>query len=788
VRHTDFPDEPERQRCRNDARVNRGRHEDDPPIKDGQVKMPTQQCTAFTRRGVRCGSKTCHGEYCWNHLRQFNSLRIKTSEPPIVGKGLFAERDFNTGETVSQYTGDLYRSLSDSNKKSDYILEINRARFIDAARTNSAPARMANDPRGTGKIANCKFVANQRIGEASLVTLRPVKKGEEFLVSYGVNYWKDKLKGIPTVRTKQGNTRDNPIVVAAAEACSAVSEIHPMSASLGDPQSFKEIMSRPDKEQWLRAHKKEHQAQLDNGTYSIILRSALPPSAHLLTWKDVYKLKRGPDGKPISYKARFTIRGCSQQPSEYGDISAQVFHLRTLRTVCALVAEFDWEFKQLDVNSAFLQGDLKEELYAVPPKGLGIDHTHAVKLHKTIYGLKQAGHEWQVKLFAMLAQIGYHQLRYVDRCLWVRKSKTNRLLVILVYVDDLPYAYDKADSDEMSKDIQELMRTFSIKDLGDAEYILGWRVTRDRVKRKLMLDQEGYTSQILEDYGLLDCKLAKSPGTAASLLFQEAQPNGGDSSSYHDVHLHAQIQLKDYRSVIGALQYLAGSTRPDIADSVNKAAKFSANPQAHHLQAVKKILRYLAGTKGQALCYTGSELSHSVIKLEVYADADWASDIQDRKSTTGWLVKLCGAAVSWCSRRQDTVAKSTMEAEYIAASSVVDEVVWFRRLLSELQQKQTSPTITYMDNQSAIAAALEGGKESRRKHIDVKHHSIVEHIDNGDVILRWIPSAQNEADLFTKALPDRHFILMSHRIMGLDNSTMVSPGATQGIAPVEGVC
>jgi hypothetical protein len=565
-----------------------------------------------------------------------------------------------------------------------------------------------------------------------------------------------------------GGTRNHPIVVNVAEAHVAVTDIHPESEKLGDPLSYDAILKRPDKDQWLAAHALEHEAQMKNGTYEIIPRSSIPPGTRLLTWKDVYKLKTGPDGRPAKYKARFTIRGCAQSAEQYGDITAYVFSLRSLRIICALVAHYDWEFKQLDVDAAYLHGDLKEELYAVAPKGLGIPSDHAVKLKKTIYGLKQAAHEWQQKLFRELTKLKYEPLRWSDRCMFIRRLDNGRMLIIMVYVDDIPYAYDKRDKQEMEKDIKELRLTFPTKDLGDAEYILGWRITRDRTNRKLMLDQEGHIQHLLEEYGMSECIPSETPSTAVSVLYGKCKPaeSNKERKTPLEAHLHPQIQLKDYRSIIGSLQYLTSCTLPVIADAVNKLAHFSAEPQPHHLRALKKVLRYLAGHRSDRLIYTGTQQS-GVPTIIAYSDADFAEDPATRKSTTGWVVMLCGAAISWRSKRQSTVARSTMEAEYVAAASVVDELIAIRRLLSELGCTQPGPTLVHIDNTATIAIAKEGGKEERRKHIDVKHHCIVEAIDDQTINIKWIPSKENIADLFTKPLnPEARFTTLKNIILG----------------------
>jgi hypothetical protein len=561
--------------------------------------------------------------------------------------------------------------------------------------------------------------------------------------------------------------------VHIAEAHATVIDIHPESAKLGDPSSWEEILSRPDRDQWIAAHELEHSAHIKNGTYRIVSKSDIPVGIRLLTWKDIYKLKFGSNALPLKYKARFTIRGCAQSPDQYGDVSAAVFTHRSLRVVCALVAHYDWEFKQLDAISAYLQGNLKEQLYAVAPKGLGIPSDKAVQLLKPIYGLRQAGHEWQEKLFAELRKLNYEQLRWVDKCIFIRRlpKPGDRCLVILVYVDDIPYAFDRRDTVEMTHDINALMKAFELTDLGDAEFIVGWRITRDRSRRTLSLDQQASIQQLLEEYGMDHCNSASTPGTSPDILFGKVKSSSSTAKHSAPVLLndsqleHPQLQLKDFRSVIGALQYLTCCTLPVINDAVNKLAQFSNDPQPYHLQALKRILRYLSGHRSDKLTYTGSRQLGVPIAI-AYADADYAEDYNTRKSTTGDLIMLCNAAVMWCSKKQKTVARSTMEAEYVAAAAMVNEIICVRRLLASLGSEQIDPTVLHLDNQSTIAIAKEGGKEERRKHIDIKHHIIVEAIDNKVIVVNWIPSKDNLADIFTKALPERRFQALKEIVMG----------------------
>ena len=219
---------------------------------------------------------------------------------------------------------------------------------------------------------------------------------------------------------------------------------------------------------------------------------------------------------------------------------------------------------------------------------------------------------------------------------------------------------------------------------------------------------QGYIEQVLDDFGMSDCKSSPVPGTSLEILFgivneaESSKPRGAISDDSHP-----QLQLSNYRSGTGCLQW-ATQLYPVITDAVSKLAQFNQDPKPHHLKALKKILRFLSGYRTSRITYTGADLSQP-LQFVCYSDADWAGDTSDRKSTTGWIILLCGAAVSWCSKKQPTTAKSTMESEYIAASSIVSEIKWMRNFMDALNCKQTQPTIIHMDNTSAIAVANGGG-------------------------------------------------------------------------------
>lgn len=411
---------------------------------------------------------------------------------------------------------------------------------------------------------------------------------------------------------------------------------------------------------------------------------------------------------------------------------------------------------------AFLHGDLQPQfkLYARPmPNTPGVLHGQLLKLHKTVYGLKQASFEWARKLNGTLRECGYTQGVAADDCLWWKVSKSGRLMMQATYVDDILRAYAREDEAEMEADMKQMGKAFTLKDLGDAELLLGWRIRRG--DNWLSVDQEGYVRQVLEQYGMDQCRPVDTPGTKLELLQEGSEEERADAKGAVE---HSHMTLANYSSVVGALQYLASSTRPDIATAVNTLGSFNADPRPCHLRALKRIMRYLAGTAALGITYTRTE--DGVFRLCVYSDSDWAGDPSDRRSITGYVMQLCGGAISWYSKKQSTVSLSSTEAEYNAGAETAREVTWLRALLTDMGEEQKHPTIVQIDNQGAIAMGNGSGSVDRRKHIDVKHHYLKEKVEMGILELVYVPSASNLADIFTKPLDKIKFIPLRDAVMG----------------------
>ncbi|XP_070681820.1 uncharacterized mitochondrial protein AtMg00810-like [Malus domestica] len=396
--------------------------------------------------------------------------------------------------------------------------------------------------------------------------------------------------------------------------------------------------------------------------------------------------------------------------------------------VLALAAHFNWPLRQLDVKNAFLHGILHDEVYMVQPPGFE-DPTYpnlVCKLHKSLYGLKQAPRAWNERFTAFLPPLGF-TTTYSDSSLFV-KAVGSTLVILLLYVDDIIITGN--DSLAIQQVIQSLTSEFDLKDLGSLHYFLGIQISR--TANGLFLSQHKYVHDLLVKTAMVDSKPCDTPCLPSHRLLKD------DGDPYNNP--------TQYRSVVGALQYLT-FTRPDIAFSVHQVCQFMQCPMVSHYTAVKRILRYLKGTMTYGLSYSSSALD-----IKAFSDADWAGDPNDRRSTTGFVVYLGSNPISWSSKKQQTVSKSSTEAEYRALSSTAAELDWIKQLLSFLQIPISSVPVLFCDNMSAIALSFNPVQHQRTKHIEVDVHFVRERIAQHQLLVQFVSSKEQFADILTKGL------------------------------------
>lgn len=502
-----------------------------------------------------------------------------------------------------------------------------------------------------------------------------------------------------------------------------------------EPASFDEATSSADAEMWQRAMDEEMASLLSNNTWTL---EELPAGVKPIPAKWVYKIKRDAQGNIERYKARLVAKGFMQREGvDFNEVFAPVSKHTTLRALCALVADQDLELHHLDVKTAFLHGELEEDIYIKQPQGYEEGGPGTVcHLKKAIYGLRQAPRAWHTRLKAELELMGF-TASATDPGLYYKSGKSSNVY-ICVYVDDIALAArSKTDLEEVK---QQLQSRFDIRDLGEVSHFLGMQITRNRRDRSLKLTQQRMTAELVSKYGMSSAKPRSTPlATSAQLTKSDGTPLDKEAHPYSEL--------------IGSLLYLSVCTRPDIAQAVGALARYMSAPTTAHWSAAKEVVRYLAGTLDYGINFQPSQQS----ALIGYCDADYAGDVDTRRSTTGYVFTLHGGAISWSSRLQPTVAVSTTEAEYMAAAHAVKEALWLRKLMADLGMSSNAAVPIKCDNQSALKLLKHPISSLRSKHIDVIYHFARERAARKEVEFSYISTDEMIADSMTKAVPEQKF-------------------------------
>ena len=470
-----------------------------------------------------------------------------------------------------------------------------------------------------------------------------------------------------------------------------------------------------------------------NHTWSVV---SLLLGKHSIGCKWVYKIKYHSNGTIDRYKARLVAKGYTQQEGvDFLDTFSPVAKIVTVKVLLALASVHKWHIVQMDVNNAFLNGDLFEEVYMDLPLGYKVPSQTSnssgklvCQLHKSIYGLKQASRQWYSKFSQAMINFGFHQSKS-DYSLFTKGSGSS-FIALLVYVDDIIITCPSVEHIDSLKEL--LYNQFKLKDLGSLKYFLGLEIARSAAG--IVLSQRHYALQLLEDAGFLASKPALVPTDPKLLL------NSTDGDLLSDP--------SSYRRVIGRLLYLTLS-RLDITFAVNKLSQFLSQPRTTHLKAAHHLLRYIKVAPGQGLFFAAS----STMQLKAFSDADWASCPDSRKSTTGFCVFLGDSLVSWKSKKQTIISRSSAEVEYRAMAAVVSELVWLHQLLQDFKISLISPALLYCANQAAVHIATNPVFHERTKHIEIDRHFVRDKVTKGFVRLLSIRSSHQLADIFTKALP-----------------------------------
>jgi hypothetical protein len=508
--------------------------------------------------------------------------------------------------------------------------------------------------------------------------------------------------------------------------------------------TYEEAQSRSDWPEWKKAIQIELNTLKAAGTWELVER---PSNTNVVDSKWVFRVKKDADGNISKWKARLVARGFTQVYGvDYFETFAPVAKLASIRSILAIAARNDWDISMFDFHGAYLNGQLDEDIFMEqPPDYETADRErYVVKLRKTLYGLKQAGKKWYDSLCRSLADVGFKRTEADPAVFYAHTG--NDIVILAIHVDDSTMTGSSVTLQQEYK--ARINAKFQLTDLGPISWLLGLAITRDRAARTLSLSQHAYIDTLLRRFNLEDCKPLAQPLDPHVQFSTDQCPT--------TIEEKAAMQVVPYREAVGALNWVAVGTRPDIAFVVGQLARFMENPGRVHWEAVKRVLRYLKGTRDWKLVYGGSETRG----LEGFTDADGAMQ-EHRRAISGYVILIDGGAVSWCSKKQELVTLSTTEAEYVAATHAAKELIWFRRLLGEIFRPLEHPVVLHSDNQSAIALAHSQGQfHARTKHIDIRWHFIRYSVENGSIELVYCPTEDMTADLLTKPLPSakaKHF-------------------------------
>jgi len=496
--------------------------------------------------------------------------------------------------------------------------------------------------------------------------------------------------------------------------------------------TYSEAINGTDKEKWKKAIEEEKCSLKENNVWEVIDENQVKLDKQKpLHSKWIFCVKQNG-----IYKARLVVKGCEQKNEiDYQETYSPVIGQNALRSIFAIAAAKECEIVTFDVKTAFLYGELEDEVYMYPPEGYNYKRK-ILKLKKALYGLKQAPLRWNIRFTNFLKKKGFIPIQS-EQCIF-RRSDSN--IILSIYVDD--GLLISSDIHLMDMFLKQLNEEFKIKINRDSKSYVGLELNKS--KNTLHLNQKAYIKKLLQQSGMEFSKPVKVPiikgEQAKTILKRKNFP---------------------YREIVGSLLYASTKTRPDIAYGVNYASRYMENPMEENVNDVKHILKYLKGNVEEGI---GFKRKGNIKVLEAFSDADFAGDVETRRSTSGYIIFFAGGPISWCSRKQPIIAQSTTEAEYVAAAECCKELIYLKSLLEELLNDKIEIHLN-MDNQSAIMLIKNGVVNRRSKHIDVKFRYIYELVKEKTVVLKYCPTTEMLADIFTKPLNTSKFTNLKDRIM-----------------------
>lgn len=490
------------------------------------------------------------------------------------------------------------------------------------------------------------------------------------------------------------------------------------------PKNYIEAMNSENSENWQIAMKEEINSLLENETWVLVEK---PMEKKILDNKWCYTIKRNSDDSIERFKARLVTRGFRQKLGEdYTETYSPVVKYTSVRLLFAYAAMRKMIIKQFDVKTAFLYGNLQEDVYMDQPQGFADGTGRICKLMRSLYGLKQSPRCWNERFRNFVSKFGFTAV-VSDPCVFISR-RNNTMIILAIYVDDgLIFAQNQADIEIM---MGELQKEFQIHTIENNCYLsIEYRMNKDF---SIFINQKSFIKKIISRFNMDSCETVSTPIDHNQIL---------------DEANDTQISQFPYRQLIGSLLFLSVVSRPDITYTVAVLSRYLERPKQIHVNAAKRVIKFLKGTMNQGIRYSAKEM-----EIYGYSDADYAGDVNTRRSTSGYVFIFAGGAISWGSELQRSVSLSTTESEFIAAAQATKELVWLKYFMEEITNTKNFVMHLLVDNQSAIRLIKNSELHKRSKHIEVRHLFVREKYQEGFFKLNYVPTREQLADIFTKGL------------------------------------
>ncbi|XP_051168426.1 uncharacterized protein LOC127286153 [Leptopilina boulardi] len=509
-------------------------------------------------------------------------------------------------------------------------------------------------------------------------------------------------------------------------------EIYTLLTSINsDPVNYKDAMNSSDKNSWQEAINEELMSLEKMKVWKLIDRPVKTKDGKKATIIDsrwLFKQKIDPNGS-VKFKARLVIRGFKDKNIyELAETYAPVSRLPLVRTVLAIVNKYNLKVCQFDVKTAFLNGEINEEIYMEIPEGTG----HSIKqrkekvckLERALYGLRISSKRWNDKFTKAVLNLGLKNSS-AEPCLFIWREG-EKFLILLLYVDDILMA----SNDEMKLE-NKLSKEFEIVSLGEPKEFLSIQINRNEKNKTIELHQEKFINKILIKFGFDSSHPQRTPMNTSQVTNRERKLREEEINDEILTETNTNRSFP-YRQAVGSLLYLAGATRPDISYAVNVLSRHQVSPTEDDWKMVKRVFRYLKGTKNLRLRYKGE-----TDDLEGFSDASFG-DCKNSLTTSGYLIKLFGDTISWRTHKQTYVSLSTCQAEYVAMSEASQELLSMYNSIKLIILKPLLPMSLWCDNKAAIASVETNGGNKLRHMIDIKEHHVKECVKRKLINIKWI--------------------------------------------------